>query len=65
VKRNRNSLINIDLSTLDVPLGGIDLAIRDQGGVEFLEIDAESGRFIVIVDGKMGDDIISARTWIK
>jgi len=65
VKRNSNSLINIDLSTLDVPFRWINLAILDQGGVEFLQIDAESGRFIVIVNRKMGDDIVSTRTWIE
>jgi len=54
-----NSLVNIDLSTLDIPLGWINFTIRDQGGVEFVEINAEPRRFVVIVDRKMGDNVIS------
>jgi hypothetical protein len=57
--RNRGSLVNVGLATLDVPLWRVYFGVCDLCGVKLCEINAQRTCFVVIIDREMTDDNIA------
>jgi hypothetical protein len=55
-------LVYIDLTSLSIPLRWINFSVRNQSGVELIEVDAQSLRFVMVAYGKVGYNDIGTRT---
>jgi hypothetical protein len=56
------SLVDVGLTTLDVPFWWVVFGVCKLCGVQLREIDTQSLCFVVIIDREMADDNIATRT---